>query len=200
MCITQMSEFVSSRKAQSFYKVSEQTLRDWANSGKVNYITTAGGHRRYCVAVEPAEHKLSIVYARVSSKKQENDLKRQVKYLKKNHPDHEVVQDIGSGINHKRPGFRRILEQLFKRNIEEVVVSSADRFSRFGVDLFEWIFEQFGAKLTILSRGKYKSRQEELAEDLMEVITVFASRYHGRRKYKNTEDQVLPDSGAGEPV
>jgi predicted site-specific integrase-resolvase len=182
-----MTEFVSSKKAQEIYKVKEQTLRDWANSNKINFITTAGGHRRYCI-IKPQENKQSIIYARVSSKKQENDLERQVKYLQKRYPNHEVIKDIGSGINYKRKGFRRILEQLFKGNIEEVVVSSSDRFSRFGRDLFEWIFEQFGTKFTILSRGKYKSNQDELAEDLMEIITVFSARYYGRRKYKNSED------------
>lgn len=185
-----MSNFVPSRKAQAFYKVKEQTLRDWASAGKINFITTAGGHRRYSI-IEQQEHKKSIIYARVSSKKQEDDLDRQVKYLQKRYPNHEVITDIGSGINYKRKGFRRILEQLFKRNIEEVVVSTGDRFSRFGRDLFEWIFEQFGAKLTIHNNKRYKSTQEELSEDLMEIITVFSARYYGRRKYKDSESPFL---------
>lgn len=180
-----MEEFVSSSKAQEFYKVSEQTLRDWANNGKLNYITTAGGHRRYRILNEQQEHRRKIIYARVSSKKQENDLERQVKYLKKRYPSYEVIKDIGSGINYKRQGFRRILDELFNGNIEEVVVSTSDRFSRFGRELFEWIFEKFRAKLTILNRGKYKSSTEELADDLMEIITFFSSRYYGKRKYKN---------------
>ena len=68
-----MTEFVSSAKAQEFYKVSEQTLRDWANENKVNFITTNGGHRRYRVIL-PTDNKRKIIYARVSSKKQENRL------------------------------------------------------------------------------------------------------------------------------
>ena len=190
-----MSEFVTSREAQEIYKVKEQTLRDWANANKINYITTTGGHRRYCV-VKPQEHKKNIIYARVSSKKQENDLSRQISYLQKRYPDYELVKDIGSGINHKRPGFRRILEQVFKKSIGEVVVTSGDRFSRFGKELFEWIFEQFGAKLTIVDRNRYKTSQEELAEDLMEIITVFSARYYGRRKYTNKKTEVLPEQGA----
>ncbi len=182
-----MTDYVSSKTAQKFYKVSEQTLRDWANADKISYITTHGGHRRYRV-VKPSDNKKKIVYARVSSKKQEGDLERQVEYLQKQCPGHEVIKDIGSGINYKRPGFRGILEQLFKGNIEEVVVSTGDRFSRFGREFFEWIFEQFGAKLTILNSRKFKSSSEELSEDLMEVITVFTARYYGRRKYKNSEN------------
>ena len=187
-----MEDYLPSGKAQAFYKVSEQTLRDWANAGTINYITTGGGHRRYRI-VQHNDNRRKIVYARVSSKKQEHDLANQVKYLKKKYPSYEVIKDIGSGINYKRKGFKTILEQLFKGNIEEVVVSTGDRFSRFGRELFEWIFEQFGAKLTTLNRGKFKSSQEELSDDLMEIITVFSARYYGRRRYKNTKNQILSD-------
>jgi predicted site-specific integrase-resolvase len=187
-----MEDYVSSSKAQKFYKVSEQTLRDWANKGSINYITTGGGHRRYRI-IEHNDNRKKIIYARVSSKKQEKDLENQVRYLKKRYKHYELVKDIGSGINYKRKGFKSILEQLFKGNIEEVVVSTGDRFSRFGRELFEWIFEQHGAKLTILDRGKFKSSQEELSDDLMEIITVFSARYYGRRTYKNKKDKVLPN-------
>lgn len=185
-----MEDYVPSRKAQAFYKVSEQTLRDWANDNKINYITTTGGHRRYRIT-KLNDNRRKIIYARVSSKKQENELKNQVAYLKKRYPSYEVIQDIGSGINYKRKGFKTILEQLFKGNIKEVVVSTGDRFSRFGKELFEWIFEQFGAKLTILNRSKFKSSQEELSADLMEIITVFSARYYGRRSYKNKKNQDI---------
>jgi len=181
-----MTDFVSTKVAKEHYKVSDQTLRDWANNNKINYIITEGGHRRYCI-IPKQENRKRIIYARVSSKKQEGELKNQVSYLQRKYPDYEIIKDIGSGINYKRPGFKRILEQLFKNNIEEVVVSTGDRFSRFGRDMFEWIFEQFGAKLTILNRGKFKSSQEELSDDLMEIITVFTARYYGRRKYKNSQ-------------
>lgn len=185
-----MEDYVSSKKAQSFFKVSEQTLRDWANSGKLDFITTLRGHRRYKILILPDTRK-KIIYARVSSKKQEDDLERQAIFLQTKYPDYELIKDIGSGINNKRPGFRRILEQLFKGHIEEVVVTTGDRFSRFGSDMFEWIFEQFGAKLTAVNSKRFKSTQEELSEDLMAIITVFTARYYGRRSYKNQKDQIL---------
>lgn len=187
--------YVSSSAAQKHYKVASQTLRDWANQGKISYIVTDGGHRRYKIEKidENIVEKKKIVYARVSSKKQEKDLKRQVNALKRLYPDYEVIEDIGSGINHKRLGFKKILEQLFKGNIEEVVVTSGDRFSRFGKDLFEWVFHEFGAKLTTVSARSVKSNQEELADDLMEIITVFGARYYGQRKYNDQKYREKQD-------
>jgi predicted site-specific integrase-resolvase len=84
--------------------------------------------------------KHTIIYARVSSSKQSQDLKRQEKYLKTKYPTAELKSDIGSGLNYKRTGFRAILQSLFKGNIKEVVVAHKDRFTRFGFEFFEWLF------------------------------------------------------------
>lgn len=176
--------YVKSAKAQEYFKVCEETLRDWANKGKIEFRQTPGGHRRYKIPDEPDIIKSKYVYARVSSAKQESDLQRQVKYLQKKYPGYEIIKDVGSGLNFKRQGFRKILEQLFERTIEEVIISSSDRFSRFGTrDFFIWLFEQFGGKLTILNNKLYENPNEELSEDLLEIITVFSARYYGRRKY-----------------
>ena len=185
-------EYVSSKEAQKHHKVCGQTLTEWATKGQIKFIRTEGGHRRYGV-IRTKDDAKSVIYARVSSKKQESNLENQIKYLKKRYPNFEVISDIGSGINFKRKGFRRILESIFKGDIKEVVVTSGDRFSRFGREFFEWLFEQFNAKLTILNSRIFKSDNEELSADLMEVITVFTARYHGRRKYRDSENEVLSE-------
>jgi predicted site-specific integrase-resolvase len=174
--------YVSSNEAQKYFRVCGETLRQWSESGRIEYTKTAGGHRRYKIPSSGKGHR--YCYARVSSRKQESDLERQKRYLQKKYRDYEIISDIGSGLNFKRQGFRKILEQLFEGNIDEVVVASADRFSRFGTnDFFKWLFEYFGGKLTILENKKYKTPDEELSEDILEIITVFAARYHGRRSY-----------------
>ncbi len=180
--------YVSAEEASKHYKVCTETLRHWANHGKIEFVRTEGGHRRYKIS-KPVNEGHKYLYARVSSKKQEEDLKRQVKYLRRKYPDYKVIKDIGSGLNFKRQGFRTILEQLFEGNIQEVVISSSDRFSRFGTrEFFGWLFEHFGAKLTILENANYANPEQELSEDLLEIITVFSARYYGRRKYKNNEE------------
>jgi predicted site-specific integrase-resolvase len=190
--------YVEPKEASAYYKVSENTLRTWANEGRIQCIKTKGGHRRYFL--EPREQEQlkeqlreqlkesrekRIIYARVSSRKQKDDLIRQTKYLSQKYPTYNLVTDIGSGINFNRKSFKRILEDLFKGNIREVVVTHKDRFSRFGYNLFEWIFQQHGAKL-VCDKETTESETEELSEDLMAIITAFTARYHGRRKYKTT--------------
>lgn len=186
--------YVSAKEASEYFGVCSETLRDWANKEQLDCIKTKGGHRRYYIEEEKDDRKC-YVYARVSSRKQEGDLKRQVKYLRGKYPSYEVITDIGSGLNFKRQGFRTILEELFQGNIRDVVVSSGDRFSRFGTrEFFGWLFEQFNAKLTILQNRNYENPEQELSEDLLEIITVFSARYHGRRKYTdNEESKNIPE-------
>ena len=180
--------YVEPRKASKYYGVSENAVRMWANKGQIKYTKTKGGHRRYILQdkkqQEIKQNKAKeIIYVRVSSRKQQSDLTRQTTYMSQRYPNHTTISDIGSGINFKRKGFKRILEELFKGNIKEVVVAHKDRFSRFGFSLFEWIFKQHGAKL-ICDKEPTSDPTSELAEDLMAIITVFSARYYGKRKYK----------------
>jgi len=196
--------YVSPGEACRHYQVCSETLRDWADKGRIEYFKTTGGHHRYKIPDRgEGDTRARYVYARVSSRKQEGDLQRQIEFLRKRYSNYEVISDIGSGLNFKRQGFRKILEQLFEGNISEVVVSSSDRFSRFGTnDFFVWLFEHFGSKLTILQNRKHADSNEELAGDLLEIITVFTARYHGRRKYKSdhAEDQDISEPSAKKAI
>jgi putative resolvase len=184
-------------QAKEYYSVSTDTLRRWAKSGKIQFQKTKGGHRRYYIPDdEDSECETTgtslIIYARVSSSKQKTELQNQIDFLAKKYPDHEIIQDIGSGINYNRKGFNTILERLFDGDIEEVVVASRDRFTRFGFELFETIFNRFNARLIADRELEEISDEQELAEDIMSVITVFTARYYGRRRYRS--DQISDES------
>lgn len=181
-------DYVSAKKASEYFSVSTDTLRRWADDGKIQFITTQGGHRRYVIP-QLDDDRESIIYARVSSNKQKGDLKRQIKLLQELYPDYDVVSDIGSGINLKRKGLLSILDKVLANNVKEIVVYSYDRLSRFGNDFFEYLFDKFKVNLVIVNKTSDKSDEQELAEDLLAITTVFAARYHGKRKYKKSKDK-----------
>ena len=176
--------YVSPKKAAEYFNVSEQCLRSWATLGRIKYSLTKGGHRRYLIPDGEKQKDFittKVIYARASNKK---EISRQVEFLKGKNPTHKVISDIGSGINFERPGFKKVLDGLFKGIISEVVVTQRDRFTRFGYELFEWIFEEHNARLVYIDATEPKGENEELAEDLMAIITVFSSRYYGKRRYR----------------
>lgn len=181
--------YVRPIEAAKFYNVTQTTLQNWANKGKIKTKVLQSGHRRYEI-VKPDTGKKSIIYCRVSSVKQRPDLVRQYSDLRKIYPTYILITDIGSGLNFKRWGFKKILQQLLHGDIEEVVVAHRDRWCRFGFDHFEWLFEQHNAKLTAVYSDSGKSKRDELTEDLMSIVGVFNARYNGTRKYNNNKEST----------
>lgn len=188
--------FIPSRKAVKYLGVCANTLRKWADDGKIKYIRNPAGQRLYDVSSieQSSETCKSYCYCRVSSHKQKDDLERQKEFMRKHYPNYEIISDIGSGINFKRKQFLWLLEQTSIGNVKEVVVAHRDRLCRFGFELVEWFFSKYNVKLVVLDDSK-SSPQTELVTDLLSIITVFSCRIHGLRKYTKTikEDKILPN-------
>lgn len=103
--------------------------------------------------------------------------------LQSKYPDYEVISDIGSGINFKRKGLQTILELTFRGCLQTIVVAHRDRLTRFAFELFEFIFKQHNVTLEVMSSQDNEQPINELAQDLLAIITVFTARYYGSRKY-----------------
>jgi predicted site-specific integrase-resolvase len=124
--------YQSANKIKEMYDVSTETLRRWADSGRISIVRTPGGKRLYSISdirgifgdnqTRPTQ-KAKICYARVSSEHQRGDLERQIANLRQHYPEYEIVSDIGSGLNWKRRGFVALLERIHAGGIEEVVVT-----------------------------------------------------------------------------
>ena len=180
--------------------ISTGTLRNWARAGKVQYTTTVGGHRRYranqftstaqenhqAIVKCVSETVTGAIYCRVSSAKQKDDLQRQEAQLQEKYPTYQVFKDICSGLNYKRKGLTRLLEQVQRGMVKEVVVAHKDRLARFGTEIIEWVLKQAGVPLVVLDRNVL-SPNEELTQDLMAIVHVFSCRLNGKRRYAKTK-------------
>lgn len=196
-------KFVNTRAACNALGVHPNTLRSWDSKGQIKTMRTPGGRRLYDLS-SVQQGKSKIIYARVSSNGQKPDLEKQIQYLRTRYPEHELVQDVGSGLNFKRKGLNAILERILSGDVEEVVVAHRDRLCRFGFELFSTIANKFSTKIVVLD-GSSLSPQEELVQDLLSIVHVFSCRLYGLRKYsrKIKEDQDLPkatESGKVEAV
>jgi predicted site-specific integrase-resolvase len=80
------------------------------------------------------------LYARVSTRTQVNDLETQIDFLGNAYPGTRVVKDVASGMNWKRKNFLKLMTQVSKGEIGEIVVGHKDRLCRFGFDFVEWFF------------------------------------------------------------
>jgi predicted site-specific integrase-resolvase len=193
-----MDEYLTPSKVRKKFDVSALTLQRWAKAGKINHIVTPNNRWLYSIKSLEKIFKLQksrekVIYCRVSSKKQEKDLQRQIKVLQESYPEYKIFKDIGSGLNWKRKGFTRILEQVMLGNIEEIVVAHKDRLTRFAFDLFKKICEFNKTQIKVHYSDETGTNEEELAKDLLAIVNVFVARNNGRRKYrigKNKEDKA----------
>lgn len=204
-----MSRFASARSIRAEYSISPQTLRRWADAGTLPCLWTPGGGKRLydikalrrILGDNPplitASERSGIIYGRVSSAHQKEDLQRQVDELKEAYPDYEVVQDIGSGINFRRRGFKALLERVYRGMVGEVVVMHVDRLCRFGIDLLRHMFSHFGVRLVVHGKDKAESDSSELADDLLAVTTVFVARNNGQRSASNKRRRIESQKNSG---
>lgn len=205
-----MSTFYTIDEVSKMLNVTHQTLRNWDKSGKfVPALRKETGRRFYSeeqineylgTEVKP---KKVIGYCRVSSHGQKDDLERQVgrmtMYLQSKNEDFEIITDIGSGINYKNKGLRSLIQKLHNGEVSKIVVLYKDRLLRFGYELVEYYAELSGATIEILDTQD-KTREEELVEDLVQIITVFSSRLQGRRYVKTAKmvEELISDVSSSE--
>jgi putative resolvase len=191
-----MAKYVPLRVAVERLGMHPNTLRRYAEGGKIDYIKNEAGQRLFDVDgyIGKAGTAIIICYARVSSRHQSNDLPRQRDQLLSSYPGAEVVTDIGSGLNFKRKGLLTILERLMQGDKLTLVVAHKDRLARFGFDLIKWMVERNGGTVVVLNAIEH-SPQQELVSDLLAIITVFGARVNGLRRYGKEikEDSAVSD-------
>jgi len=191
---------LSISEASIYLGVSCCTLRRWDKSNKlIPDSLTPGEHRRYSISnlksfsglVVDGENKKVIAYSRVSSHDQKEDLKRQSlvlnKYCTKEFSAHEVIEDLGSGMNYKKKGLKKLMTMILSGQVSDIVLTHKDRLLRFGSELIFLICKFFAIRVHIIHEDKNLSDEQLLAFDVLEIITVFSARLYGRRSHKNVK-------------
>ena len=200
-------DYISVSAASKLCGICPKTIRKLTDENKIDFYRTSSGHRKIsrlsiskmCNIVHgdkkvPKDEKINFLYSRVSSKKQQNDLDRQVEYLQKRKPEYSsynIIQDIGSGINFKRKGLREILDSCIQGTVGEVVVAHRDRLSRFGFELIKLFIERAGGKITVIDDEHHKSSEQELSEDLMSIVQIYCCRSMGKRRYSKVNKDTI---------
>ena len=183
-----MNRYVGIGEAAKALGVSAITLRRWEASGRLMSERSPSGHRRYDLAkLRPELYRAAddaarktIAYARVSSHDQKDDLERQKQvlelYCAKQGWTFEVIADLGSGMNYNKKGLKRLLDEVVDGEICRLVITHKDRLLRFGAELVFAICAAKNVEVVILNQGEDTTFEEDLAKDVLEIITVFSAR------------------------
>ena len=176
---------------------NSQTLREWDKKDilKPHHVAPTG-YRYY--SQEQLNHFLGlrgidtkikkvIGYCRVSSHKQKDDLERQIEnvktYMIAKGYSFDVITDIGSGINYNKKGLNQLIDMITNSEVEKIVILYKDRLLSFGFEMIENLCNKYGTTIEIIDNTE-NTEENELARDLIQIVTVFSCRLQGKRANK----------------
>lgn len=193
--------FVKIGEAARLLGCGIDTLRKWEKTGKLPPDRkTKGGTRFYDAARLLSlgdSDAPTIGYARVFRHDQQADLDRQrdmlETYCAAKGWRTEMISDLGSGMNFNKKGLTRLLEMILRRKAKRLVLTHQDRLLRFGAERVFTLCELQGIEVVMIHQGERPGFDVELAEDLLDIITVFSAQWYGSRSKKNLKLlQTLP--------
>lgn len=186
---------------------SVQTVRRWEAEGKLIAKRLPSGQRYFdesdvkaLMGGAPARRDV-VVYCRVSSAGQKDDLASQVAAMQTYCLGGAIAVDqwiteIGGGMNFKRKHFLTLVDRIQRGEIQKLLIAHKDRLMRFGFDLFSHIANENGCEIVVANQESL-SPQQEMVEDLMAIVHTFSCRLYGMRKYKHSLKADFPQFQLG---
>ena len=190
--------YVPIGKAAEILGVSIQTLRLWDAQDKLKPdFVSKGKTRRYSMETlnlikgkkSVVPNRITVAYARVSTRSQAKELETQKEllnlYCVKNAYKYKLISDIGSGLNYKKEGLNELIELIASGKAERLLLAHKDRLLRFGSEIVFKLCELNNVEVEIINVGEELNPNEELARDVLEIITVFSARLYGSHSHKS---------------
>ncbi len=181
---------MKSKEVLKILKISRVTLWKYVKSGKIRVKQEPNGYYIYndsdvysLAGIE--DGRLNVVYARVSTQKQKQDLQNQIENCisfinAKGISVDSIYSDTKSGMSLDRKGFMELLNAVMAFKIKAVYISYKDRLARLSYELVEKLFSDYGTKIVIINQCESISLEQELFEDIMQTIHSFSMKMYSK--------------------
>lgn len=180
-------------------------LSEWAKKNSVTYRTAFTHYKKGMIPnaytlptgtiVIPDESvkskpEFNVVYARVSSSENRDNLDSQAKRVSefcnaKGWVVHDIVKEVASGVNDKRPKLSKLLKE---KRATRIIVEHRDRLTRFG---FNHIRDLFDGDIVVINEAEEDER--DLVQDFVSIITSFCARVYGHRRTKRQTERLIEE-------
>ena len=201
-------DYYTTAEVLNIFKIDSQTLYRWRKSGKIKSVHISSRKIMYekesvnkllgIKSIEEKNKRKNILYCRVSSTKQKDDLEKQKQILSdfcnaNGYIIDEIYSEIASGMNEDRIEFNKLIDLVINEEVENIYITYQDRLIRFGYKYFENLFDKFGTKIIVLNNTiNQESFEQELSNDLISIIHHFSMKmYSNRRKQLQQAEKIL---------
>jgi len=96
-----------------------------------------------------------------------------------------LISDLGSGLNYNKNGLKKLINLITSSQIHTLYLTHKDRLLRFGSELIFSLCHKFGTKVVIVDAVISSTFEQELAQDVIELMTVFSAKLYGKRSHQN---------------
>jgi len=200
---------MKAKEVMRILRITRNTLSNYVKQGKIRVKQLHNGRYDYneedvwkLAGRTKNEPRMNIIYCRVSSRKQKNDLENQIKFcenycMNSGIKVDKIIKDIGSGIDiENRNGFIQLFELVKEFKVDKVIIMYKDRLTRIGFDFIRKVFESYGTKIIIINESKYDDEQlaeKEIFKELISIMHSFAMRLYSARRKKLKIDYCIEE-------
>lgn len=141
-------------------------------------------------AQEQARSNRAILYSRVSSSQNKDNLETQSQRLQdyaaaRGYEIVSNIKEIGSGLNDNS---KKLLKILQEDGYDVIIVENKDRLTRFGFNYIETLLNTKNKEIVVIN---HLENDNDLLEDLVSIITSFCARIYGQRRSKRKTEKII---------
>ena len=190
-------------EVKNILHVTQKTINSYVKTGKLHPVIINSRHYEYDedevynLIGKGKTERLTVIYSRVSSRKQKNDLQTQEERIynwaiNNGYKVDMKLQGIKSGMCFtERKDFQKLMSLAATGQLGTLIVENRDRLCRFGFEMIEEMFRKLGAKIIVISNVEDKSYEKELTDDLISIIHYYSMKSYSMRRRLHKAELVL---------
>ena len=190
-------------EVKNILHVTQKTIKSYVKTGKLHPVIINSRHYEYDedevynLIGKGKTERLTVIYSRVSLRKQKNDLQTQEERIynwaiNNGYKVDMKLQDIKSGMCFtERKDFQKLMSLAATGQLGTLIVENRDRLCRFGFEMIEEMFRKLGAKIIVISNVEDKSYEKELTDDLISIIHYYSMKSYSMRRRLHKAELVL---------
>jgi len=185
---------MKAREVMKLLNICRTTLYHYTKDNIIKHTKLSNGYYDYdehsVLQFIKKDNRSNVIYARVSTYKQKNDLTNQINklqtYCKDNNINiYQVYSEIASGIDLDRTELSKLLDDVFSYKIKNIYISNKDRLTRLSFKTLESLLNKFNTNIIVINNIHNQNNDNEIFEELISLMHIFSTTlYSNRRKNK----------------